>query len=138
MALLLIDFKYLYGRNNSLVVKELAVVDPHNDRVSLFKFKSPYALHELPSFVRRLNTGINNGCNWNDGDIPHSEFESVLRTETMSASILYCLGSHKAELIKRITNCRVVDVSRVECSGLIRILCTFTCHNRFNYCCYVY
>jgi hypothetical protein len=102
MALLLIDFKYLYGRDGDLVVKELTVVDPHIDRVSSFKFKSPYALHELPSFVRRLNTGINNSCNWNDGDLPYSELKRVLRTETMSASALYCLGSHKAEFIKKV------------------------------------
>ena len=34
MSLIVIDFTFLEGRDNEIVVKELAVADSHNNRVS--------------------------------------------------------------------------------------------------------
>ena len=41
MSLLVIDFTFLEGRNDELVVKELAVVESHSNRVSSYVFKRP-------------------------------------------------------------------------------------------------
>ena len=41
MSLLVIDFTFLEGRDGELVVKELAVVDSHGNRVSSNVFKRP-------------------------------------------------------------------------------------------------
>jgi hypothetical protein len=137
MSVLLIDFKYLYGRDGDPVVKELTVADPRVDRVSSYKWKCPYALKELPKFIRRLNTAVDHRCKWNDGDIPYTDLKRVLQIETSSATATYCIGSYKAHFIRSITNCQVTDVSQVECSTLIRMLCTFTFHNGFNHFCHI-
>jgi hypothetical protein len=41
MFLLVIDFSYLEGKNGELVVKELATLDCHSNRVSSYVFKYP-------------------------------------------------------------------------------------------------
>jgi hypothetical protein len=80
-----IDFTYLDGRDCDLVVKDLAAVDSHSNRVSSYVFKRPYGLEVVPMFNVRMNEAIDHGFNWNDGDVPYSELESVLHREASSA-----------------------------------------------------
>jgi len=68
MSLLVIDFTFLEGRDGEIVVKELATVDSHSNRASLYVFKSPYSWEEVPSFNAQINQAVNHGCNWNDGE----------------------------------------------------------------------
>jgi len=42
-SLLVIEFTFLEGRDGELVVKELAAVDSHSDRVSSYVFQRPYS-----------------------------------------------------------------------------------------------
>jgi hypothetical protein len=42
MALLVVDFSFLDGRDGEIVVKELALADSHSNRISSYLFKSPY------------------------------------------------------------------------------------------------
>jgi hypothetical protein len=44
-------------------------------------------------FNARMNPAINRWCNWNDGDTPHSELETVLHREASSAVAIYYLGT---------------------------------------------
>jgi len=57
-----IDFTYLEGRDGELVVKELAAVDAHSNRVSSYIFKRPTAgekyLRITPEWIRLLTTGV--------------------------------------------------------------------------------
>ena len=69
MSLLVIDFTFLEGRDGELVVKELAAVDSHINRVSSYVFKRPYSWEEVPSFNAHINQAIDQGCSWNGGDI---------------------------------------------------------------------
>jgi len=41
MSLLVIDFTYLVGRDGDVVVKELAAVDFHSNRVASYLFNRP-------------------------------------------------------------------------------------------------
>ena len=61
MSLLVIDFTYLEGKDGELVVKELATVDSHNDRVSSYVFKRPYSWEDLSMFNVRLNEALTTG-----------------------------------------------------------------------------
>jgi len=75
MSLIVIDFTFLEGRDNEIVVKELAVTNSHINRVSSYVFKRPYAWEEVPMFNARMNQAIGHGCNWNDGYVPYSELD---------------------------------------------------------------
>ena len=70
-CLLLIDFTFFEGRDRELVVKELAVVDFHSNRVSSYGFVRPYSWEDVPAFNARMNQAIDHVCNWNDGDVLH-------------------------------------------------------------------
>jgi hypothetical protein len=85
MSLLVTDFTYLDRRDGELVVKELAAVDSHSKRVSSCVFKRPYYWEEVPMFNARMNQPIEHRCNWNDGDVPYSELETVLHHDVKSA-----------------------------------------------------
>jgi len=52
------------------MVKELAAVDSHSNRVSPCVFKKPYSWEEL-SFTFRTNEAIDHECNWNDGYVSY-------------------------------------------------------------------
>jgi len=71
MSLIVVDFTFLEGRDNEIVVKELAVADSHINRISSYVFKRLYRWEEVPMFNARMNQAIGHGCNWNDGDVPY-------------------------------------------------------------------
>ena len=75
MSLLVNDFTYLEGKDGELVIKDLATVDSHNNRVSSYVFKRPYIWEDLSLFNVRLNEAIVHGCNWNVGFVPHSDLK---------------------------------------------------------------
>jgi len=73
MYLLVIDFTYLERRNFDIVVKELEAFDFQNNNISSYHFKKPYASAELLVFNARINEAIDQGYNWNDGNVLYSE-----------------------------------------------------------------
>jgi len=95
MSLIVIDFTYLEWKDGEFVVKELAAVNSHSNRVSSYVFKRPYSWEELSLFNVRINEAIDHGCNWNDGYVPYSELEAVLHREASSAVAIYCFGPVK-------------------------------------------
>jgi len=84
-------------------------------------------------FDARMNESIGHGCNWNDGDIPYSELETVLHREVSSAVAIYCFGPLKTNFICGLTDRTVIDITQLGCpeladSILPTISCTFACH----------
>jgi len=140
MSLLVIDFTFLEGRNDELVVKELAVVESHSNRVSSFVFKRRFSWEEVPALNARINQAIDNGCNCNDGDVLYSDLETVLHREASSAVTIYCFGHQKTQLISGLMDRTVIDITQLGFPPLgdIRlqgISCTFACHNNFRHDC---
>jgi glycyl-tRNA synthetase alpha subunit len=111
------------------MIKELTFVNSSSDRVVTYKFKAPYDLEELHMSIRRFNTLFD--CNWNDGKIPYSELVTLLRRETSSAHKIYSFGCQNSEFISRLIHRPVTDIFELENSGLMHLLCKFTCHYMF-------
>ena len=76
MSFLVLDFTYLEGRDGELLVKELATVDFHSNRVSSYLFKRPYAWEEVPMFNARMNQLLTTGVI--GLMVIYSELETVL------------------------------------------------------------
>jgi hypothetical protein len=110
---MVIDFAFLEGRDNEIVVKELAVADYHSNRVSSYVFKRTYGWEEVPMFNARMNQAIGHGCSWNDGYIPYSEQETVLHREVSSAVAIYCVGPQKTNFISGLMDRTVTDITQV-------------------------
>jgi hypothetical protein len=140
MSLLVIDFTYLDGRDGESVVKELAIVDSHNNRVSAYVFKRPYPWEELPMFTARMNQYIDHGCNWNDGEILYSGLETVLHRDASPTVAIYGFGPQKTAFISGHIDRTIIDISQLGCPELADITfptisCTFACHDKSKYVC---
>jgi hypothetical protein len=86
-----------------------------------------------------MNQAIGHGCNWNDGDVPYSELETVLHREVSTAVAIYCFGLQK-NYISGLIDRKVIDISQLGCPELAyislpAISCTFACHNKSKYVC---
>ena len=140
MALLVVDFNFLDGRDGESVVKELAIADSQSNRISSYLFKSPYTWGEVPTFNVRFNNTLDHGCNWNDGYILYSELENILHREASSAVEIYCFGAKKSAFISGLIDRTVIDITQLQCPqhtelAFKTVSCTFSCHKRAtNYC----
>ena len=121
MSLLLIDFTFLEGRDGELVVKELAVVDSHSNRVSSYVFKRPYSWDEVPELNARMNQAIDHGFKLNDGDVLYSELETVLNREASSAVTVCCFWPQKTQFIIGLMDRRVIGITLLRCPPLAEI-----------------
>jgi len=133
MSLLVVDFTYLEGRDGELLVKELATVDSHRNRVSSYIFKKPYGWEKVPVFNARIIEAIDHGFNWNDDDVLYSELETVLQREASSAVAIYCFGPLKTQFISGLLERTLIDIKQLGCPelsdiSLASISCTFTYH----------
>jgi hypothetical protein len=140
MSLVVIDFSFLEGRDNEIVVKELAVANSRRNRVSSYVFKKPYCWDELRIFNAGLNSFITHSINWSDGDILYSELQTVLHREVSSAVAICCFGYQKTNFISGVIGRTVIDITELGCPepayiSAPNISCAFACHNRSRYVC---
>ena len=62
-----IDYKFLRGSQNEVIVKELSIVAKYV--LHTFHFRSPYTMHPHGS--------AENGRNWDDGIIPYNQLKPL-------------------------------------------------------------
>jgi len=74
-----IDFEFLRGRQNEIVVKELSVTAANVS--DIFRFKSPYTMASQDS--------EENGLNWEDGHIAYHELYTVASEAVAGFAHLY-------------------------------------------------
>ena len=110
----MINFTYLDERDGELVVKDLAAVDSHSNRVSSHVFTRPHGWEEIPTFKARMNQAIYHGCNRKDGCIPYSELEILLHRETSSVVTIYCFGPQKTQFISGLIDRKIIDITQVD------------------------
>ena len=73
-----IDFEYVKGRKNEMVVKELT--GAAKNVYDSFRFMCPYIM---------MPHGSENGLNWEDGHIDYHEFHKVVREAVAGFAHLY-------------------------------------------------
>jgi hypothetical protein len=61
-------------------------------------------------FNAKLNSAITHSINWNDGDILHSELQTVLHCEVSSAVAIYCFGYQKTNFISGLIGRTVIHI----------------------------
>ena len=88
MEPVIIDFEYLRGRQNEMVVKEAAVA---GENVSeSFRFEPPYYMAPHGS--------VENGLNWDDGNVAYDKLSAVLKEAVAGFAQL---RPHKMQLSHR-------------------------------------
>jgi hypothetical protein len=114
-----IDFTYLDVLDGELVVKELAAVDFHSNRIPSYVLKRPYTWEEFPMFNARINEAIDQGCNWYDGDILYSELYNVLHFEASSGLAVCFFGPQDPALISNHIDLRLLLSSSSDALNLL-------------------
>ena len=86
--------EFLLGKNNELVIKEVAVVG--DVVMQTFHFRPPYFMEP--------HCSKENGLNWDDGFIHYSQVQMLLTEALASNDHLYARGSAKCDLLGEILN----------------------------------
>jgi hypothetical protein len=63
-----VDYEFLKGRQNEVIVKEVSIAA--KNVFHIFYFRSPFAMHRHGS--------AENGLNWDDGIVPYNQLENAL------------------------------------------------------------
>jgi len=84
-----IDFEFLRGRTNEIIVKELSIAAANVS--DSFRFKSPYPM--------TTHRSVENGLNWDDGHIAYSELYTVVNEAVAGFAHLYAYGIAKCAFL---------------------------------------
>ena len=117
MEPLVIDFEYLRGRQNEMVVKEAAVA---GENVSeSFRFEPPYymAPHGSPE----------NGLNWDDGCVPYHKLSSVLKEAVAGFAHVYSFGPTKCSFLSALLERTVLDLEDFRCPQAKKLKPRYSC-----------
>src|SRR5215468_2778863 len=117
-----IDYEYLNGNGNELVVKELAIAA--KNVVQTFHFKPPYPMHP--------HCSEENGLNWADGIIPYTELFTVLNEATANYMHVYSYGTSKCAFLSNMLKRPVKNLEDFKCPTSDNFVpdchCWLTCH----------
>jgi len=126
MKLVIVSAEYLRGKNNEIVIKELAVSEANDvknnckqTKVHSFLFQPPYAWEELPTLIQRQNLWIvkhAHGIGWRCGHIPYIKLKSLLAGVCTKNKEIFTKGSEQRKFFSQLLNRRIViDLETLGC-----------------------
>ena len=112
-----IDFEYLRGRQNEIIVKEEAVA---GENVSdSFRFESPY--HMAP------HGSTKNGLNWDDGNRAHHKLVTILKEAVVEFAHLYSFGITKCRFLSELLEYPILNLEGFGCPQPKSFKSKFSC-----------
>lgn len=132
MVEIVIDFEYLRGDHDNIIVKELAIAGMDEliqvPFMNTYHFSPPYEKSQLSPRIRISNDWLTNyvhKLDWNDGDIWYFELRSILYKETSGFEYLrdiHVKGSEKAKFLREkmphIDPSRIIDLNERGCPNI--------------------
>ena len=100
-----IDFEFLRGRQNEIVVKELSVEAANVSET--FRFKSPY--------IMASHGSDENGLNWEDGHIAYHELYTVTSEAVAGFANLYAYGVSKCKFLTELLVRPILNLQDFNC-----------------------
>jgi len=129
MELVVIDFEYLKGRKNEMVVKEAAVAGGNVSES--FSFEHPYYMAPHGS--------VESGLNWDDGNIPYKKLATVLKEVVANFAHVYSKGQAKCSFLTALLQRTVLDLEEFKCPPVKDLksiyTCTLPCHRQTKFSC---
>ena len=129
MEPVVIDFEYLKGRQNQMVVKEAAVAGGNISES--FRFEPPYYMAPHGS--------AENGLNWDDGNIPYQKLATVLKEAVANLAHVYSIGQAKCSFLTAFLQRTVLDLEEFKCPPVKDLkstyTCTLPCHRQTKFSC---
>lgn len=136
----LMDFEYLLGNNDEIIVKELAFVNAASVKPATFLLRAPYPRDQLTEFAKeRMNVDRDHRhkLDWSSGDFPHTYLENVmLDIQNMAhVKIILINDKTKANFLKSYSSKVKYLKMVVDYNKLARIHLNCDFHSRrFPYC----
>jgi len=123
------DYKFLKGRHNETVVKELCVASASASET--FRFKLPYKMADHGS--------KENGINWIDGHVEYRELHMVLNEAVAVFAHLYAYGVSKCAFLAGLTGRPIHNLEDLNCPQPDSLnherCCNLPCHKFPKYSC---
>lgn len=101
------------GDNNSLVVKELAIVNIDLDCSQSWLFKPPFPYSELSTSYKHNNDYLSlheYGVQWSEGEVSYTELNNILLKYTQQCSAVYCYGAARQCFLESIIGKHVINI----------------------------
>ena len=79
---IILDFQYLRGNNDQMIVKELAFIKADVMNIERFHFMPPFSINELTSTAKFTNDYCAKKINlleWQHGNVPYTMLEKILK-----------------------------------------------------------
>lgn len=100
----LIDFQYLFGNNNQLFPKEMAIMEADTFAIDHIHFYEPYPEEELSDDAKiqnNFNKKKINNLDWNDGTIPYYRIKDVLSKYADEKYTVFVKGFEKKTFLTK-------------------------------------
>jgi hypothetical protein len=100
-----IDYEFLKGLNDEVVIKEVGLVA--DNVVQTFDFKCPYKMES--------HGDVENGLNWADVHIPYDQLLHVLNEAVAGYVNLYSYGAAKFSFLSGLLNRTITNLTEFGC-----------------------
>jgi hypothetical protein len=120
MKEVVIDFQYLSGRRDEIIVKELSLAA--EDVIQTFHFESPYEMEPHGSETYALS--------WNDGHIPYYTLHTFVDEAVTGYPHLCCYGLEKCNFINKLLGRSVHNLEDLKCPSPTHLKHRCTCNIR--------
>lgn len=113
-----IHFSGFTGDNDSIILKELAIINPDIDSSQSWIFKPPFPISQLGKSARSNNDYLSEhvmGLEWVDGDVDYKEVKYILSSYTHRSATLYTHGATRQQFLQDILHKGVINLEDLSC-----------------------
>lgn len=119
-----VDVQGFKRAQNEFIFKELAIIPLEEDvQPCVYLFQPPHDWNFLAPRYKCENNWLTrnyHGINWQDGEIPYEEFETVLRSALIGAREVYVKGLEKQRWLKNFLK-NVENLETLGCPSLTKL-----------------
>lgn len=111
-----VEVQFLRDKNDKYWIKELCILKSRESFFvkSIFVFRPPHDWNELSDRLKRINKYSESYLHqlaWEEGTTDYSDMKRILKYQTEDSKYIFCKGQEKCELITKILERDVVDLT---------------------------
>jgi hypothetical protein len=113
-----IHFSGFTGDNDTIIVKELAIIDPDLDCSQTWILKPPFPITNLCKATRFNNINLSEyviGLNWTEGEVDYQDIKNILTIYTQRSTSLYTYGVRRQQFLQDILQKSVINLEDLNC-----------------------
>jgi hypothetical protein len=107
-----------FNSENSIILKELAIVHLDFDSSQSWIFKPPFPISQLSKTSLYATSYLSEnvfGLEWMDGDVDYQEFKNIIINYTHRSSTIFTHGRTRQEFLQDILEKTVINLEELHC-----------------------